>query len=204
MNTKLQELTDKIYQEGIEKAQLESEQIIQNAKQEANQIIQSAKQERDKLIRSGEDEINIFKKNVTSELMLASKQMVAQLKLDVEHLVQGSLVKDPVSEALSNQEFIEKSILEVASTLQSNSLGEITVQLSEKQHQNLSDQFKKQLEKSFNGGVTFTSNPTLKTGFKIGPSEGNYLVSFTQEDFNILFGKYLRKETLSFLQKASE
>ncbi len=45
MQTKLQELTEKIYQEGVNKANEEAEKIINSAKKEADGIVSGAKKE---------------------------------------------------------------------------------------------------------------------------------------------------------------
>ena len=45
MQSKLQELTDKIYNEGVVKAQKEADSIIEKANSEAEAILEAAKQE---------------------------------------------------------------------------------------------------------------------------------------------------------------
>lgn len=45
MNAKLQELTEKIYQEGVQKGQTEAEKIIADARLEAKKIISEATSE---------------------------------------------------------------------------------------------------------------------------------------------------------------
>lgn len=49
MENKIQELTDKIYHEGVEKGNEEAKNLIHNAKAEAEKIIAEAKKEADAL-----------------------------------------------------------------------------------------------------------------------------------------------------------
>lgn len=46
MQNKLQEITDKIYREGLEKGQSEANKIVSDAKAQSNQIISDAKRGR--------------------------------------------------------------------------------------------------------------------------------------------------------------
>ena len=50
MNTKIQELTDIIYNEGVAKGQAEADQILAQAKEQAQKIIQDAQKEADAVL----------------------------------------------------------------------------------------------------------------------------------------------------------
>ena len=50
MQNKLQELTEKIYQEGVEKGNAEAQQIIEKAKSDAAEIIAKSKKEAESIL----------------------------------------------------------------------------------------------------------------------------------------------------------
>ena len=56
MESKLQELTQKIYQDGIEKANNEAKALLDSAKKEAEQILAEAKKEAEKEVKIREAE----------------------------------------------------------------------------------------------------------------------------------------------------
>ena len=56
MNTKIQELTDIIYNEGVAKGQAEADQILAQAKEQAQKLIADARKEADALLASAKKE----------------------------------------------------------------------------------------------------------------------------------------------------
>jgi V/A-type H+-transporting ATPase subunit E len=50
-----------------------------------------------------------------------------------------------------------------------------------------------------NAGVEASFSKKVSGGFKIGPKEGGYFVSFTDETFNELIAEYLRPATKKIL-----
>ena len=53
----IETLTQKIYQEGVEKANQEAEEVKQKAKEEASQIVENAKKEAADIKKSAEDRL---------------------------------------------------------------------------------------------------------------------------------------------------
>ena len=54
-NNKLQELTQKLYNEGLEKGRSEAERLVADAKQEAAKILVDAKAEAEAIAKAAED-----------------------------------------------------------------------------------------------------------------------------------------------------
>ena len=52
MENKIQELTDKIYREGVEKGNEEGQRLIANAQEEAKKIIEDARKEAESIVNS--------------------------------------------------------------------------------------------------------------------------------------------------------
>jgi V/A-type H+-transporting ATPase subunit E len=199
MNTKLEELTKKIYAEGIEKAQIESDQLVSNAKKQAEQIIKEAEIKAQEKLIQAEAEANSFKRNIQSEMQLAARQLVSSLKHDIQHIVKAKVIDQPLEQALSNHDTLKALLVEVVKqlnapqeTLQLN-LGTGSVDLKE--------QLQNEIQRVLNQGIEVKSDSSINLGFKIGPKDGNYLLSFTDEDFKAWLGVYLRKETLEFLRE---
>ena len=56
-----------------------------------------------------------------------------------------------------------------------------------------------ELSKTLNAGVEASFSKKVSGGFKIGPKEGGYFVSFTDETFDQLISEYLRPATKKIL-----
>ena len=76
MENKIQELTDKIYREGVEKGNEEAQKIVENAQKEADSIVAAARKSADELAE-----------NTKSELKLFAGQAVNALKSEIATLI---------------------------------------------------------------------------------------------------------------------
>ena len=57
----------------------------------------------------------------------------------------------------------------------------------------------KELSKILGAGVEASFSKKVSGGFKIGPKDGGYFVSFTEETFTQLISEYLRPTTKKLL-----
>jgi V/A-type H+-transporting ATPase subunit E len=57
----------------------------------------------------------------------------------------------------------------------------------------------KELAKVLKGNVEATFSKKIAGGFTIGPKDGSYFISFTDETFNALISEYLRPATKKLL-----
>lgn len=200
MNTKLQELTDKVYREGIERAQEESKEILNKANSEAKKILSDAEKQRETILIKAEEDANNFKRNITSEVQLSARQLVGKLKQDLQNLLHGSIIEEPLSNTFSNPDTLKELIKKSIESVKFNEGGNVKISLSEKDSSNIGEAIKNDIHKHFNLGVSIYEDKNLKQGFKIGPENGNYLISFSDEDFSSLFGQFLRKETQEIIK----
>ena len=60
MGNKLQELTDKLYQEGLEKGRAEADNLVAEAKSKAQKIVAEAEARAAEIVAAAEDILNIF------------------------------------------------------------------------------------------------------------------------------------------------
>src|SRR3989339_209730 len=96
MENKLQELTQKLYNEGVEKANQEADKILADAKAEALKIMQNAEKEAKTIVTKAEQRANEIQKITTSEIQLAAKQALRNVKQQVTELIVSKVIEDPV------------------------------------------------------------------------------------------------------------
>ena len=80
MDTKIQELTDKIYKEGVEKGNEEASRIIAEAVEKQNSILNNAQAEAQQIIAAAEKQASELKKNTEAELKLFATHFLEFLK----------------------------------------------------------------------------------------------------------------------------
>ena len=79
MENKIQELTDKIYREGVEKGNEEAQKLIVKAQEEAQKIVENAQKEADSIVAAARKSADELAENTKSELKLFAGQAVNAL-----------------------------------------------------------------------------------------------------------------------------
>lgn len=200
MQKKIQEITEKIYQEGISKGNAEAETIISDARKEADNIISDAKKEADSLLKEAKKKSEEIISNGKSELKLSSKQALNALKQQITDLINGEIIHSSVSSAFDDKQFIQKIIEQAVKNWNTNAENpEITVLLPGNEEKKLVDQFIKSVKKMLDKGIEIKADGNIKTGFQISPRDGSYKISFTGDDFTNFLKQYLRPKLIELL-----
>lgn len=197
MTKKILELTEKIYNEGVEKAKKEAELIIANAKKEADNIIISAKNKEKDIAEQAQKQADEHKKNADSEIRLAARQFISNLKQQITALITTAQVEAPVKDAFKDDEFVKNIILTVIKNWNPQKPEELNIRLllPQKEEKELTDFFNNKAKELLDSGLEINFEPNIKSGFKIGPKDGSYYISFTDKDFENYFINYLKDKT---------
>jgi V/A-type H+-transporting ATPase subunit E len=201
MENKLQELTQKLYNEGVEKANVEAEKIIAEAKSEAEKLKQNAEKNAQKIVADAEQKSAEIKKNVEAELTLATKQTVRTVKQQITDMIVSKVIDEPVKKAFDEVKFV-KEIIETVVKNWDSKKGEaidLSVLLPADLEKEFSKFFTAKSGKELNANLELSFSDTIKGGFKVGPADGSYKISFSEEDFENFFKSYLRPKTIEML-----
>ncbi len=201
MQNKLQELTEKLYNEGLSKGKKEAEDMILKAKREAEEIISKAKEEYNSILERAKKEAADFKVKSENELRMVSRQTLASVKQNIEEIIIAKVIEKPIKESVESKEFLSK-IIELAIQSFNTSKGDsitLEVLLPEQKKEELDSFLKNSLIKELNAGVEFSYDKKIQNGFKIGPKGDGFHISFTDKDFQGLISQYLKPKTRQFL-----
>ena len=77
IHSKIQEITAKIQQEGLDKANQESDKIIREAKSSAKEIVAKAQEEADKIREEAKRNAEEMKERMQSEVRMSQQQAIA-------------------------------------------------------------------------------------------------------------------------------
>ncbi len=196
---KLQELTQKLYDEGLAKGKQEGEAVLQKAVEEAGSIVKKAQEEAEAILARARKEADDFKVKVEGDVKMASVQALQATRADIENLVVAKAVNEPVAKALSDEEYLKGIITAVAQKFSAEEPADLSLVLPESLKAGLEPFVKNELGKLLGKGVDASFSKKLAGGFKIGPKDGGYFVSLTDETFKELIGAYLRPATKSLL-----
>ena len=196
---KLQELTQKLYDEGLAKGKQEGEAVLQKAVEEAGSIVKKAQEEAEAILAKARKEADDFKVKVEGDVKMASMQALQATRADIENLVIAKAVDAPVAKALSSEEYIKGIITAVAQKFSAEEPADLSLVLPESLKAALEPFVKNELGKLLGKGVEASFSKKLAGGFKIGPKDGGYFVSLTDDTFKDLIGAYLRPATKSLL-----
>jgi V/A-type H+-transporting ATPase subunit E len=201
MENKLQELTQKLYTIGVEKAKNEAEIIIAEAQKKADQIIKNANAEAESIIAGAKSESAELKKKIESELKLSSKQVIATVKNQITNLVVKDLLSKDLEKNLSDNDFLKTIIELMVKKWQPDDAQSTDLQiiLPQEKKDNFNKYIKEKINQLLAKGLTVNFEDNFKSGFKIAPKDNSYIINFAQEDFDNFFKTYLRAKTANLL-----
>lgn len=201
MENKLQELTDKLYNEGLSKGKKEAEELKKKAQETSAQMIADAKAKAAEIIENATKESEELKSKTENDVKMAFSQAFSAFKQQVESAIVAKAVKAETSNALGDKEFLQsviKTVIEAYNPNNSDSM-ELNLILPAAKQQELEDFVGKQIAGISKAPVNVNFSKKFQSGFKIGPKDNGYIVSFTDEDFYTLIGEYLRPKTKKIL-----
>ncbi len=201
MKSKIDELTEKIYKESIEKAEVEKNKIISNAKKKAEKIIKNANIKAEEIILHAKRHGDELRGSTKAEVSLSIRQAINAVRERIDNLIKVKVLEEPIREVFKDNSFLKKIIGTIITNwnTQSSEPVSIGILLSEKDEEGLKDYFSNKVLDILNSGLEVNFDDKINAGFKIYPKNGNYHISFTDDDFNCFFQFYLRPQLVSLL-----
>lgn len=194
-NNKLQELTDRLYQEGLSKGRQEAEQVLEDAKKEAARIIADAKAQAEKTVAEAKAQADDIVAKAASDVKMASTQALGATKADIQNAILAKVVDQKVSAALAEDKFICEVILNVAKNFSTENNCDLELTLGQNTSEKVLDYVKNEVAKAIGVNIEVVLSKKIKGGLTIGPKDGAYFVSLTDETFSELIREYLRPAT---------
>lgn len=196
MQDKLQQLTEKLYNEGLAKGKQEAESLLQSAKEESEKMLASAREECRLLKEKTEKECSDLRQKAEGDIKTASRQALSQIKQDIEGAVKMKAVSAPVKEALSSPEFMQSLIKTVVSAFGAGKdATSLDIVLPEDMKEKLSLFLNGELASSFANGLNVNFSKDLGAGFRVSQKDSGYFIDFTDGSFEKIIAEYIRPKT---------
>lgn len=199
MSNKLQELTDRLYNEGLSRGREEGELLLANARKEADEILAAARREAESIVKDARENADKLRSKAESDIRMASEQNLQATRKDIEDLLLNSVCADKISAALKDEDLIKEMIKSVASRFDSGETEDLSLVLPEELRSKLEPWVASELKKALGKKVEASFSKKISGGFTIGPKDGSWYVSFSDETFRELICEYLRPVTRKLL-----
>ena len=200
MESKLKELTERLYGEGLEKGRAEAERLVADAKADAAKIIADAKAEAAAIVKDAESKAADTAKNSMTEITLAGKQALAKIKSEIAEAIIARSVSSSVKEATVDAAFVKSLLLAVAANWNNcGSKVELKAMLPAALESDFSKVFEASAKELLAAGIEVGYSDEVRNGFKVAEKDGGYYIAFTDESFEALMGEYLREKVSTLL-----
>lgn len=195
MENKIQELTDKIYREGVEKGNEEAQKLIANAQEEARKIVENARKEADSIVATARKSADELAENTKSELRLFAGQAVNALKSEIATLLTNQIVSADVKAFAADKNYLNAFIVALATQWSVNE----PIVISTADAEGLKKYFAAKAKDLLDKGVKIEQVNGIKTLFTVSPADGSYKVNFGEEEFMNYFKEFLRPQLVEML-----
>ena len=140
-------------------------------------------------------------KKAESDIKMASTQTISALKQQLEQIIILKVMSSPIKENLNEKEFISNMISVICKAFNASAASPIALNLilSESQKGEFGNFIKEKIGKELSKGIDIQYSKQFSCGFKIGPKDEAYLISFTEGDFENLFMEFVRPSTKKIL-----
>jgi V/A-type H+-transporting ATPase subunit E len=205
LNPDLKPLVDKVYNEGIKKAEEEAGKIIAEAKRQSSELLKETEEHIAKMEAQSTEHMNRIRENLNSELKAVAQQAVNTVKNELAAVISNKVAAQGIGEALNEKDFLQKTILTVLQKWNPADTGfQLELLLNKDDESQLKDFFERRIKKELATELEIVIENKIKSGFRIGVKNENYYVSFTGEDFENFFKGYLRKKTTEWIYGTKE
>lgn len=199
MSNKLQELTDRLYSEGLSRGKEQGELLVSEARSEAEKIIAQAKAQAEQIVQQAEKQAADLKAKAQSDVRMASEKSIQATRKEIETLMTSSICAPAVKDALTDKDFFKKVILEIASRFDATQSVDLSLVLPQSMQKDLEDWAQKELSRSLSKGVSVSFSKKIDSGLHIGPKDGSWFISFSGSSFEELISGYLSPVTRKLL-----
>jgi V/A-type H+-transporting ATPase subunit E len=187
MENTLERMVDRIYQEGISKAEDRARQIVAAAEARAEEITGKARGEAAEILRQAKAEADKLLRTAESDLRLLASRSLSQLKSEIGRLITAKAVAQPVATAASDVSFISEVITQL---LRTGAGGSVSLLVPDALREQITQQLSARLVNALNGLEVRPGN--MKSGFTVVQKDAGYELDFSEAALMEFLEPYLK------------
>lgn len=190
MDSQIQALTEKVYQEGVLKGEQEAAKILADANAQAEQVERDARARAEQIIAEAQCSASELKSNTERELKLNASKLIEATQASIVDVLAGRIAGDSVQALTANPELLQRVVLEIAKGFDLKHGVEITSSQAEELKAYFAQNAKALLEE----GLTIKQVAGKATQYTIRPQNGSFKVEIGEQEFVELFKSILRPQ----------
>lgn len=190
MDSQIQALTEKVYQEGVLKGEQEAAKILADANAQAEQVERDARARAEQIIAEAQRSASELKSNTERELKLNASKLIEATKASIVDVLAGRIAGDSVQALTANPELLQRVVLEIAKGFDLKHGVEITSNQAEE----LKAYFAQNAKALLEDGLTIKQVAGKATQYTIRPQNGSFKVEIGEQEFVELFKSILRPQ----------
>jgi len=195
MENTLERMVDRIYEEGISRAEQKAAAIVAEAEAKAGEIVARANADAARIVGDAERQASEKKRSTEAELKAAAGRVVSGLRHEISSLLRERLIGAPVKTALADGDFIKDLILGIVKNQQNKDL---TITVSEAQKDALLAKLKQAMQAEL-AGLTIIGDGR-KSGFSIAEKGAGYEIEFSDHAMLEFLEPHLKQATAELMR----
>ena len=196
MDVRLQDLIEKIKQEGVDTAQKQADDIIAQAKNKAQEIINAANKQAKTTVEKGKADVERFEKTAQSAIQQAARDTTLTVKEEIKKLF-AKVLKQKVAKELST-DTLKKIIISFAQNMAKGK--KLDVLVSPDDQKQLSKMISSALKEEFKKGISITPDPRIKKGIRVGIENEEAYYDITEEGITEFLQQFLSPQLRELLK----
>lgn len=196
MDSKIKELTEKIYHEGVEKGNQQAAEILAQAKSQSEEILAKAKADAERILSDANRSAAEHRKNSEAELKLYADQTVSSIKSAVADSITDKIAQSNVQAMATDPEFMKRLMMTIVSKWTPGEALVLETEDAKNLEQYMLGNAKDLLE---SGKLTIKEVNGKGANFSIAPANGAYKIDFGEQEFVNFFKSFLRPRLVETL-----
>lgn len=190
MDNKIQELAEKIYRDGVEKANGEADEILKQAEAKKQEILRAAQSEADGIIAAAKKNAEDSLSRSEGEIKLSVSNAMEALYTEITDAVNGKAVADGIDAAFASPEVLYRTVSGMVEKLFAQ--GSNGVEISTPDAKALESYFRTHAAGLLDKGLKIKEVAGKPATFDIAPKEAGYKVQVSKEAFAEYFKDFMR------------
>lgn len=195
MESKIEELTQKLLQEGVERGNAKAEEIVAAANERAAQIVAEAQAKATEIVAAANKDAQTLNANTQAELKMFNAQALNALKTEIANVVGDKVVKAAAEALTDDKAFMNEFMLKLAEKWGAQE----DLVISAADAKSLKEVFAKKAKALLDKGLKIEQVNGQKTAFIVQPANGAYQVCFGEAEFEAYFKNFLRPQLVDML-----
>ncbi len=201
MEVQLQELLDKIKNEGVKAAEAESARIREEAEKRSRETLQRAEQQAAAIVAKAREEAARFEQTSEAAVKQAARNAILGVRQGVVGIFDAMLARE-TREALSGPNLAEV-IVALVKAWPGKEIPSLQALLPPGDLEKLEKGLKSRLQEEMKKGFELKPLPALEAGFRIALKDGSAYYNFTDQGIAQILAEYLNPRLAGLMGQAA-